>query len=1406
MLKSIRYILFSSAVLFATFSNAQINKSKAIPRNLASLRSIAQQEFQAGEHENAIKVYDAYLSKIKFTDTSALFNLAESYRFTRRYDSAIKIFNQLASIDPKYFLNLAALYAIKGEYDKSIDAYQQVKNADSSLVKIIESHLNGIKAREDFQLDSLDWRLINSRINSDADETNLVPYDNGILYKVKDNSNSTRSLVTTGSSVLFAHDSLMLRERIAKTDSVVSRKTVPKTKKTIFSDLTERNSVDNNTLIRTFQKRQQPTAQSITAVDPFIKELINRGPISFTKTKDTIFYSKPVKISSRQNKLGIFYAIKLQGRWIEKEEITRGFSGFAFHPTSTPDGRKIFFSADFAEGFGGPDLYYIERIGDSAWSEAVNMGNVVNTGAAELYPTLIGDTLFFSSNGRGGLGGQDIYSLKLGSNQAPVNVGYPINSSFDDFNFLFNEQRTGGYVSTNRFGSNDILAFKFDKVYYRAGGIVINDSGSTLKQKSQLYLVDTKTQTIVDSTEADESGNYFFNLRPNRIYRVEQRQHGVAERTYWVNTKEPVLKDSSILSLKNQKNIVPDVVLGKSEAGKLDSTQVQSVSTRDLIFIDRSIDSIKHFIVTLESISNTVSNTGFIDSLINKRPIINKSSIETDVNALKQILVRLEDTKSELLTFLNDSSNNVISINSKRPFRNIDYSFNNSATVLKEKIQRIESQIEVVQNNVVAYDEMYVRGDLQKQFNVYFGFSKFNLDFIEQKILDSAVKVLKNNPNLFVVMGSFTDCSGPFNFNLKLSAKRSATVKKYFIQHGINSTRIIENNYGKNYLVQNCDEKRYNKSQQLLNRRTEIYLSTAGSLTWKDIASDTSKKYSVYTALSNKLNDFVTLNAVKVKGKDFVQPQRKEVRLISNQSVLAKTAKVTTSGARSTDIVNKKDTLAVAKSKSEVVKKDTLAIAKAKSNLVKKDTLVVAKTKPDVVKKDTLVVSKTKPDVVKKDTLVVAKPKSDVVKKDTLVVAKSKSELVKKDTLAIAKSKSEQVKKDTLAVAKSKSDLVKKDTLAVAKSKSDVVKKDTLAVAKSKSDVVKKDTLAIAKAKSEVIKKDTVVVAKSTSELVKKDTLAIAKTKPDVVKKDTLVVAKTKPDVVKKDSLVVDKPKTDVVKKDTLVVAKPKSELVKKDSLVVAKPKPGVVKKDTLVVAKPKSEVVKKDTLAVAKTSPNLVKKDTLATAKTKSISIKKDTLTIAKTSPSLVKKDTLGAAKSLSNVVKEDKGSTVKSASVGNKSSALSEDEEERISRAELLAALDSLAKLKREQERIVEYLTKRINKKPIEVFTTADSVTVEIFDSGIHDKDSVSVIYNRRLIVDKHELKVDKPIKFKLRVDKERKNNEMVIVAENLGFDPPNTAVMIITDKFGKHEEIILNTDLSTNEVVVFIRIDKK
>ncbi len=256
------------------------------------------------------------------------------------------------------------------------------------------------------------------------------------------------------------------------------------------------------------------------------------------------------------------------------------------------------------------------------------------------------------------------------------------------------------------------------------------------------------------------------------------------------------------------------------------------------------------------------------------------------------------------------------------------------------------------------------------------------------------------------------------------------------------------------------------------------------------------------------------------------------------------------------------------------------------------------------------------------------------------------------------------------------------------------------------------------------------------------------------------------------------------------------------------------VKIDTLAAVKFIKPIIKKDTVAIAKVIPSIilpVKKDTVPMTKIIPIN-KKDT------SNTLLKSATVNTTSKVVVINKKDslvkafKPSTplITTAAVSKKETvkviAQDKNDEGQITKEEIIKALDSLAKLKREQERIVEYLTKRINKKPIDVFVSSDSVTVEIYDNAIHDKDSVSVIYNNRIIVDRQELKVNNPIKFTLKVDKNKKLNELVMVAENLGSEPPNTAVMFITEKSGRRQQVLLSTDMTHNEVVYFIRIGKQ
>jgi outer membrane protein OmpA-like peptidoglycan-associated protein len=331
-----------------------------------------------------------------------------------------------------------------------------------------------------------------------------------------------------------------------------------------------------------------------------------------------------------------------------------------------------------------------------------------------------------------------------------------------------------------------------------------------------------------------------------------------------------------------------------------------------------------------------------------------------------------------------------------------------------------------------------------------------------------------------------------------------------------------------------------------------------------------------------------------------------------------------------------------------------------------------------------------------------------------------------------------------------------------------------------------------------VVKKDTLTKAVVVKPVVKKDTVAKV-IFPVVVKKDSAVVKVIPRVVVKKDTItkaVVVKP---VVKKDTVAkVILP--VVVKKDSAVVKVIPRVVIKKDTITKAVVVKPVVKKDTVARV-ILPVVVKKDSAVVKVIPRVVVKKDTITKAVVVKPLVKKDTVARVVAVKPIVKKD--TMANSPIVVTQAMQVENDD---ISKEEIIKALDSLAKLKREQERIVAYLTMRINNKPIEIYVSSDSVTIELYDNGIHDKDSVSVIYNNRIVVDKKELKVNNPIKFKLRVDKNKKNNELILVADNLGTEPPNTAVMFITEKSGRRQQVLLNTDLTHNSVVYFIRISNQ
>lgn len=130
------------------------------------------------------------------------------------------------------------------------------------------------------------------------------------------------------------------------------------------------------------------------------------------------------------------------------------------HPCLSEDGKTLYFSSNMLGGYGGFDLYMVNKHDDGSWGKPQNLGTSVNTFLNEGYPFLSDGHLFFSSDGLPGYGGQDIFKLNLNSGEV-ANLGKPLNSSYDDFYYIQQSTNQGFFVSNRLQDNGTDLIFKF---------------------------------------------------------------------------------------------------------------------------------------------------------------------------------------------------------------------------------------------------------------------------------------------------------------------------------------------------------------------------------------------------------------------------------------------------------------------------------------------------------------------------------------------------------------------------------------------------------------------------------------------------------------------------------------------------------------------------------------------------------------------------------------------------------------------------------------------------------------------------------------------------------------------------------------------------------------------------------
>lgn len=407
-----------------------------------------------------------------FDDTLALRLLSESYWKIRNYDKAKSNYEKLLSLTKNISslskFHISQLNAMNGNYDLAARYILGLNNSK----EIISGFLN----IPQFLQDSLDYNVTRANSKPNLNKVELSPfiYGDSLFWSMKGPNLPVMSL-----------------------DNIQKLKTKP-SKKLKKSILIEEN----------------PSAIYFNPVTLTYLPLTKKVYFTIKNDADDINHLRIAESDIKGNSLKNLYIFSF------------GAGTYTMiNPIISPDGSVLVFLSNIVEN--QFDLYYCIK-NENNWSRPFPLTNI-NTTEDELFPYFDAEsTLYFSSNGRAGLGGLDVYKVKLkvlGGNDIVEHLPYPINTSHDDFHFTTTDDGSTGYLVSDRSGQDDTYFYDY-KLKFRklVGSLQFQDSHlPIIGRKVYLYeksLVDNGNWIIRDSTASDDDGNYKFKVRPNRFYKT----------------------------------------------------------------------------------------------------------------------------------------------------------------------------------------------------------------------------------------------------------------------------------------------------------------------------------------------------------------------------------------------------------------------------------------------------------------------------------------------------------------------------------------------------------------------------------------------------------------------------------------------------------------------------------------------------------------------------------------------------------------------------------------------------------------------------------------------------------------------------------------------------------------------
>lgn len=505
----------------------------------------------------------------------------------------------------------------------------------------------------------------------------------------------------------------------------------------------------------------------------------NEGPSTFSADGEfMVFTVNQYDIKKGVKTLKLMSSVYNSRGW--GEPIDLPFNNISYnygHPSLSYDGHTMYFASDMPGGIGGVDIWKVSRTVEGVWGYPENLGSKVNTTGDDMFPFIHNSgLLFFSSNGRGGLGGLDIFVANLKSGGSKVEaLSAPANSAGDDFSFILAENQRTGFFASNREGgkgADDIYSFtnKGDFVGAVLVKGVVTDRNGNIMDGATVELQD-ENGNVIASTTTDAQGNYSFHVEPEAKYIIVAKKEGYYDTTENLEVAE------------NEKEVIKDIQIAKIVKMMLvgrvtDNGTGLPIANANVTIFDNA---------TKKRISYTTDSNGNFKHPMNDKKLNENAVIDFQLEAPNYLTVtrtyrRVLDHEGEY---------------------NLSLESNTKMDKIQQGVTRLEQLIDV---KPIYYD---------------LGSAEIRPDAATE--LDKIVKVMNENPTLEIELGSHTDSRGSDEANMTLSHLRAENAAEYIKMKISNPQRIYGKGYGETKLLNRCKNGvQCSEAEHSVNRRTEF--------------------------------------------------------------------------------------------------------------------------------------------------------------------------------------------------------------------------------------------------------------------------------------------------------------------------------------------------------------------------------------------------------------------------------------------------------------------------------------------------------------------------------------------------------------------------------------------------------